>query len=89
MEIHSVERRITLLSFFWQSDGFGFSRYMRTRAAKRLIAFKIKVYVYILHVCVLCIFFMYIYINTHIHVYIKEKYVRFIYKIFIFILYII
>ncbi len=32
----------------------------------------------------MCTVYIYVYINTHTHVYIKEQYVRFVCKIFIF-----
>ncbi len=38
------------------------------------------------NMCVYCIYLICIYKYTHINVYIKEKYVRFIYTIFIYII---
>jgi len=57
--------------------------HIQISAVKRLIAFKIKYVVYIICVYILCVYSLSIYKCTHMHVYISEKYVLFIYEIYL------
>ncbi len=64
--------------------------YINFSAVKRLIAInRIQNKSFCLHLYVYCVYLLCIYKYTHMHVYISEKYVMFIYDIYLYIILII